>query len=103
MIPQFPQDKDVQTIFLGVILAIFGGIASFLHGHEGKDLSMIDFIKALLAKIIIVAFIGTVMSLVCSSLNIGARESGAIICLAGFFNREALILLKKWFKKRLES
>lgn len=99
MIPH--DNKEFQAIFIGVMMAALGGFAAFLQGHEGKDLKPMDFIKALLAKLVIAVFLGAVVGLLCQSMHLGVKESCVMASMAGFFNKEALELLKEWFKKRM--
>lgn len=96
-----PENKEFQAIFIGVLMAALGGVASFLQNHEGKDLTPLQSIKAILSKLVIVIFLGVVVSLLCSSLQLGLKESCVMASMSGFYHKEALELLKKWFEKRI--
>lgn len=98
-----PQDKDLQAILIGILLAAFGGLSAFLQGHEGKDLTISEFLKVLLGKLIVASFAGTVIGLMCRSLHLGLLESCMLASMAGYTNKEALDWLKEKLKQRIEQ
>lgn len=101
MIPH--DNKDIQAIMLGIALATFGGLAAFLQSHEGKGLTFKEFCQVLISKLIIAAFAGTVVGLLCQSLHLGVTESSVMASMAGFASKETLDWLKDRLRKKIES
>jgi len=93
--------REVGGIALGIALAGFGGVAAFLLGHAGSELTPRQFCKSLFVQLFVALFAGTVASLTAKSLHMGVWHSCVFAAMAGYAGKEFLEWAKGRFKEKV--
>lgn len=97
-----PGGPLIDSTLIGPILAVVGGVVSYLQRLKRKKDSIFSFAEVV-GECVIAGFVGVLTSLVCQSQGVDWQISAALAGISGHMGSRVLYLAEKQIEKRIRG